>query len=150
MNVPARRRGKTHQPHLAAVVLALCLTSVTFAADHPSFRKGLWEFNRTIEPQVPGGKATTMTTKQCTDPTVDMKRMNDMLTKQGCKFSPVSVRGNVYSFSSACRIQGVPAESQSVITAESENAYTVHVTASGSAGATKELLVAKRVGDCQP
>jgi Protein of unknown function (DUF3617) len=132
----------------AAVALLLCLSARAFAAELPPLRKGMWEFNRTVEGQGPGGKAATMTNKKCTDPSADMKRMTDLLSKQGCKFSAPSAKANVYSFSSECQVQGVAMQSQSVITVESDSSYTVQVSANGGGRSTKELLVAKRVGDC--
>lgn len=133
-----------------AAALLLGPAAFAFAAELPSFRQGLWEFNRSIQPQSPSGKPTTVADKRCTDPTADMKRMNDMLAKQGCRFSPVSASGNVFTFSSTCQIQNVSAQSSSTLTRESDSAYTVQVASTGSAGASKELLVAKRVGDCKP
>jgi hypothetical protein len=130
------------------VALSLSLSAIAFAAELPPFRKGMWEFNRTVDGQGPGGKPATMTNKKCTDPSADMKRMNDMLSKQGCKFSARSAKANVYSFSSECQMQGISMQSQSIVTVESDSAYTVQVTGSGGGRSTKELLVAKRVGDC--
>lgn len=133
-----------------ALVVPLCLASSVLAADLPTFRKGLWEFHRTVEPQAAGGKPTTIDDKRCSDPTADMKKTNDMLARQGCTFSPITVNGNAYSISATCHIQNVTAESKTVLTAESEDAYTAQVTSDSSAGATRERLVAKRVGDCAP
>jgi hypothetical protein len=45
-------------------------------------------------------------------------------------------------------MQGISMQSQSIVTVESDSAYTVQVTGSRGGRATKELLVAKRVGDC--
>jgi len=132
----------------AVVTLSLCLSTVALAAELPAFRKGTWEFHRTVDGQDSSAKPTTMTNKKCTDPSADMKRMNEMLSKQGCKFSAATVKANVYSFSAECKMQGVSGQSQSIITVESDSAYTVQVTGSGGGRSTKEFLVAKRVGDC--
>jgi hypothetical protein len=51
------------------------------------------EFNRTIETFSAQGKPRTIQTKKCTNPSDDMKRKNEMLTKSGCKFSPVTEPG---------------------------------------------------------
>jgi ABC-type transport system involved in cytochrome bd biosynthesis fused ATPase/permease subunit len=131
-----------------AVMLSLCLFAIALAAELPPFRKGMWEFHRTVDAQDSSAKPTTMTNKKCTDPSADMKRMNEMLSKQGCKFSATTVKANVYSFSAECKMQGASGQSQSTITVESDSAYTVLVTGSGGGRSTKEFLVAKRVGDC--
>jgi hypothetical protein len=130
------------------LTLSLLLPAAAGAGDLPAFRKGMWEFNRTVEGQDAGGKAATLTNKKCTDPSADMKRMNELLAKQGCKFSTPTSRGNVHTFTSECQIQGVAAKSRSVITVESDSAYTVQVDGTAGGRATKELLVARRVGDC--
>ena len=131
-----------------AVTLSLCLSAIALAGELPPFRKGVWEFHRTVDSQDSGAKPGTMTNKKCTDPSADMKRMNEMLSKQGCKFSAPSAKANVYTFSSECQMQGVSMQTQSIITVESDSAYTVQVTGSGGGRSTKELLVARRVGDC--
>lgn len=129
---------------------ALCLLVVAASAlaDLPPLRKGMWEFKRTVEGQGAGGKPVTLTNKKCTDPTADMKRINELLTKQGCKFSQVSSKGNTHSFTSSCQVKGVPMQSRSVVTVQSDSAYTVQVSSSGGGRSTKETLTAKRVGDC--
>ncbi|GAA4402988.1 hypothetical protein [Quisquiliibacterium transsilvanicum] len=57
-------------------------------------------------------------------PSANMKRMNEMLSRQGCTLSPVTVTvtGNVYTFSSECRIQGIHSKTQSGLTAEGTDA----------------------------
>jgi uncharacterized protein affecting Mg2+/Co2+ transport len=131
----------------AAVASALLsLAPTALAQDLPAFRKGLWEFTRTIEGGA--GKTQKITTRQCTNPTDDMKKQNDMLTKAGCKFSPVAKSGNAYRFTSQCSIQGVSAQSKSVLTAEGDSAYRVNVESQHGGQSTKELLVARRIGDC--
>jgi hypothetical protein len=142
---PARRLLAA-TPGLAALALA----APGLAADYPVFRQGLWEFNRTMQAQAAGAKAQSVATKRCVDPTADMKRQNDMLSKQGCTLSPVTAKGNVYTFTSECRMQGLSMRSTSVITAESDTAYTLQVSSSGSEGASQEKLVARRIGDCKP
>jgi hypothetical protein len=136
-----------------------CLTSITLicasalpylalADDLPVLRKGVWEFNRTVEDPKAAGKPMKMTTKRCTDPAADMKKTNEMLAKQGCKFSSVVKSGNTYSFTSDCPLQGAPVKSRSVIFVESDSAYRVDVTSTTGARSAKEVLVAKRITDC--
>ena len=151
MNRTASAPRRTARRLLAAIpgLVAVALAAPSLAADYPVFRQGLWEFNRTLQAQA-GAKAQTVATKRCIDPTADMKRQNQMLSKQGCTFSPITAKGNVYTFSSDCRMQGLAVRSTSVITAESETAYTLQVTSSGSEGASQEKLVARRIGDCKP
>jgi hypothetical protein len=148
MKDPVAHRPRVGVLGPAVVALSLCVSAVALAAELPAFRKGTWEFHRTVDGQDSSAKPTTMTNKKCADPSADMKRMNEMLSKQGCKFSATSAKANVYSFSADCKMQGVSGQSQSVITVESDSAYTVQVTGSAGGRSTKEFLVARRVGDC--
>ena len=140
-----------------ATAMALLATVVLTAAalpargdEPPRFRQGLWEFTRTA----PGGQ--NMHTTQCTNPSDDMKRQNEMIEKSGgCKISPTQHSGNTYTFSADCNVnspQGgmVSFRSTSVMTVESDSAYKVDVsTSAGQPGPTgKEQLTARRIGDC--
>jgi len=132
-------------------MIALWLAALTaHAQEPPPFRKGMWEFERTGGPQ-------RLHTTQCTDPTADMKRQNDMMAKAGqCKFSTPQRSGNTYTFSADCEMQSpqgakISFRSTSVMTVESDSAYRVEVTTTGGPGPTlKELLTARRIGDCAP
>lgn len=135
---------------VAIFVIAATTSTAALADDLPTFRPGLWEFKRTAEPRGAGGKPMQVEDKKCTDPTSDMKTMNDTLAEQGCKFSAISRSGSAYTFSSDCEIRGTRYQSRSVLTVESDSAYRVEVSSSGAGSATKELLVAKRVGECRP
>jgi hypothetical protein len=120
------------------------------ADELPTFRKGLWEFSRTMDM---GGGEKTMSARRCTDPGADMKQQNAMFAKSGCKVSAITRRGNVYSFVADCKGAGLgEVVSQSVITVESDAAYTIEVLSSDEAGPSgdksKEVLKARRLGDC--
>lgn len=128
-----------------ATVLAAA-AAVCQAQELPNFRKGLWEFSRTIDGGA--GKAQAISTKKCTSPTDDMRKQNEMLTKAGCKFSAAAKSGNSFSFTSQCSIGGVSGQSKSVISVESDSAYKLNVESQQGAVSTKELLVAKRIADC--
>jgi hypothetical protein len=131
----------------AALAGSLAITAaVSTAEELPAFRKGMWEFTRTVESS--SGKTQTLTTKNCTNPTEDMKKQNEMLGKAGCKFSPVTKSGRAYTFASKCSIQGVAAQSKSVLTVVGDTAYKVNIDSQHGSEHTKELLVAKRIGDC--
>jgi hypothetical protein len=131
-----------------AMIFSLGALAAVAATDFPPLKKGMWEFKRTVDSQGAGAKPANLANQKCTDPAADMRRMNESMTKQGCKISPVSNKGNAYSFTSECQMQGVSIQSQSVITVESDSAYTTQVNSSAGGRSTKELLVAKRVGDC--
>jgi hypothetical protein len=132
----------------AAFAGVAALPRLALADDLPSLRKGIWEYGRSVEDSKAAGKPMNLTNKKCADPSADMRKMNAAIEKQGCKFSPVAKAGNTYTFTSECQIQGVTAQSRSVMTVESDSAYKVDVTSTGGGRSTKELLIAKRLGDC--
>lgn len=130
-------------------MVALCAAGTAAAADQwPLLRHGMWEFSRSIETPGKGGKPQTMQTKQCTNPTEDMKRQNEMLSKGGCRFSPVTRSGNVYTYSAQCKMQGMAGTSKSVLTVDGDSAYTIRIESDFGGEATREVLQARRTGDC--
>lgn len=149
MSMNATQSPRTKRRVAWATAIAAGLASfapVSQAQELPPFRKGLWEFNRTVPG--PSGKTREIKTKDCTNPTDDMRKQNDMLAKSGCKFTPVTKSGKAYSFSAQCVMQGMAFQSKSVITAESDSAYKVDVESLQGGAKTREQLVARRVGDC--
>lgn len=132
----------------AAVLLAAGQAGLLWAAELPTFRKGVWEFRRTIDSGAPGAKPNVLTRKECTDPSADMKRQREQLAKLGCTFSAVTASGDAYAFDSECPMQGVVMRSKSLLTPKGDSAYTIQVTSTGGGQSSKELLEARRVGDC--
>lgn len=130
-----------------AGVLALAVGSAGVArAEEPDLRHGLWQFERTV-----GGRK--LQTQECTDPNDDTERQNALLAKGGCKVSPTQRAGNAYTFSAECAVKApagetVTARSTSVMTVQSDSAYTVDITTTGAGTTTQERLVARRIGDC--
>ncbi|HUJ18336.1 MAG TPA: DUF3617 family protein [Nitrospirota bacterium] len=117
------------------------------AEDLPVFRQGMWEFQRTAGQQ-------KMVNKKCTSPTEDMKQQNAMLANMGCRVSPLTKKGNAYTFTAECAAEGsaggqVNSHTTTVVTVESDSAYTVQVDGTINDRPTKELLAARRIGDCK-
>lgn len=149
MPIPACFRPRSAASPVVAVAIgaaAALLAGTALADDLPTFRKGTWEFQRTVDGGP--GKSQKLSNRECVDPTADMKRQNAMLTKMGCTFSPVAKSGNAYTFTSQCRMQGIVAQSKTVLTYENEGAYRLNVESTQNGQPSKETLVAKRVGDC--
>jgi hypothetical protein len=116
----------------------------------PTLRKGMWEFSRLVQdPSTPGPPMNVTNSKKCTDPTADMKKMNELLARQGCTFSAVVKNGNIYTFTSDCPLQGKVVNSRTFITVQSDSVYGVDVTSTiDERFAKRESLRAKRIGDC--
>jgi hypothetical protein len=130
-----------------AGVLALAVLSAGAArAEEPDLRHGLWQFERTVGDR-------KLQTQECTDPNDEMERQNAMLGKGGCRLSPAKRTGNTYTFTAECAVKApggetVTARSTSVMTVQSDSAYTVDITTTGAGTTTQERLVARRIRDC--
>jgi hypothetical protein len=131
---------------LIALLVSTLLCGPSLADDLPALRQGMWKFQRTV-----GGKK--IETTKCTSPTEDMKKMNATLEKSGCRFSPVKKSGNVYTYTADCSMK-MPAgatmnsRSTSVMTVAGESSYKIEIDVVTDGQASKELLVATRIGDC--
>jgi hypothetical protein len=129
-----------------ALVASLFALGSAHAEDPPAFRHGLWQFDRTLGAQ-------KLQTKECTSPSEELRRQNELLTRSGCKFTPTERSGNVYTFSAECKINSpgastVSARSTSVMTVDNDSAYKVEITTTGAGTSTEETLIARRIGEC--
>jgi hypothetical protein len=83
-----------------------------------------------------------------------MQRRDKLLRKSGCRFSPIEKAGNTYKFTARCSLTmpagTISAETTSVLTVESADAYTVDVSGTTNGKRTRERLAARRMGDCRP
>ena len=131
---------------VTALLVSTLLCGPALADDLPALRQGLWKFERTV-----GGKKIERT--ECTSPTEDMKTMNAKLEKSGCRFSPVKKSGNVYTYTADCSMKmptgaTMNSRSSSVMTVAGESSYKIEIDVVTDGQASKERLVAQRVGDC--
>jgi len=138
--------GKMIVATVTAILISTLASTPVLADDLPALRQGLWKFQRTVS-----GKK--IETTKCTSPTEDMKKMNATLEKSGCRFSPVKKSGNVYTYSADCSMKmptgaTMSSRSTSVMTVVSESSYKIEIDVVTDGQASKELLVAQRVGDC--
>lgn len=124
---------------------------VTGASSFPKFKAGEWEFTRRAANAPPN--AQNLSVKECLDPAKSMQEQNAMLEQAGCRFEPTGASGNTYTFVAQCDIPNVgKTTSRSVLTRESDSAYTVSVESEGEMNGkpmkTSETLIARRVGNC--
>ncbi len=130
---------------IALLLAALALPAL--AADElPVFRPGLWEFKRSVDSG--DGKPAVLTNQKCTNPTEDMQQKTESMMAAGCKPTPVTKRGNLYSFSLKCKLQGVDVQSRSVIAVDGDSAYSVDAESRQGSKTTREQLFARRIGNC--
>ena len=131
---------------VTALLVSTLLCGPALADDLPALRQGMWKFQRTV-----AGEKIEST--QCVNPTEDMRKMNAKLEKSGCRFSPVKKSGNVYTYTADCSIKmpsgaTMNSRSTSVMTVAGESSYKIEIDAVTDGQASKEQLVAQRIGDC--
>lgn len=137
---------RVRDSRIAAAAGAL-FALAAFAADElPAFRAGLWEFKRSVDGG--DGRPATLTNRKCTSPTEDMQKKTGSMIAAGCSPTPVTKRGNHYSFSFKCKLQGVDIQSKSLITVVSDSAYRVDAESKQGGKTTREQLDARRIGNC--
>jgi hypothetical protein len=117
--------------------------------DGPSFRKGMWHFVRTLELVAHRKTKYRLQEREmtrCVDPTVAMKATFSSPSVGNCVTAKPEKSDNTYTFSNRCDYMGPVS---TVITVHSDESYTeVNELTVGKLPRT-ELVVAKRVGDCQ-
>ena len=117
--------------------------------DGPSFRKGMWHFVRTLELVAHRKTKYRLLEREmtrCVDPTVAMKATFSSPSVGNCVSAKPEKSDNRYIFSNRCDYMGPVS---TVITVNSEESYTeVNELSVGKLPRT-ELVVARRIGDCQ-
>jgi hypothetical protein len=134
----------------------MCIAFAAAAADtsaaevaQPSFRQGLWSFQRTIERIDGASQPNSVLHKQqmmrCADPSVAMKAIFASPPIGKCTSSkPIQIK-NRYVFAVRCDYLG-PVRTE--ITVDSETSYTeVNVLALGKPP-RRDVVIARRLGDC--
>jgi hypothetical protein len=127
-------------------VALLAHAAAAAAEDWPVLRQGRWQFDRTIEGMGPSPQKVSRT--ECIDPTANFRRQQEQLAKAGCTFTPLTRRGDEYRYAATCRMAGTATASESVLTVGGSDAYTLRVASKVDGKPTREVLVAKRLGDC--
>ena len=143
---PYWRRKQMIVATVTSILISTLASGPVLADDLPALRQGMWKFERTV-----GGEKIEST--KCASPTEDMKTMNVKLEKSGCRITPVKKSGNVYTYTADCSMKmptgaTMSNRSTSVMTVISESSYRIEIDAVTDGQASKEQLVAKRVGDC--
>jgi hypothetical protein len=136
---------------VAAIAIALLAESpACLAYDGPTFRSGLWKFERSLETD---GKTTDrfqnnglpikreMT--RCVNPTADVKA--DFTPVEGCKPKDIQRTDGRYVVERAC---GGFSPIRTEIDVKSDSAYTEINAGNIGQISSKETVVAQRIGDC--
>jgi hypothetical protein len=152
MALLVRPRDSVRWILLTAPVVAAVLASFSARADEafegPKFRKGEWHFVRILEATMhAGGKVRLLEREmtRCVDPTEAMKATFSSAPVGNCHSAKPEKVANKYIFSRRCDYMGPVS---TVITVQSDEAYTeVNELTVGRMPRT-DLVVAQRIGDC--
>ena len=58
------------------------------------------------------------------------------------------LRGNTYTFTSSCNMRGMASNTKSTIVVENDSAYTLTVEGTAGGEPVREVMKARRIGDC--
>lgn len=129
------------------VLVLLGSPGAASAQGWPVLRHGEWEITRTME-NPGGGAPKVVTAKRCMTPAEDWDRQNAQLKKAGCAFSAVTKDASGFWFTATCKMMGTESTSKTTIVPEGDSAYTLTVTGTTDGKPTREVMKARRVGDC--
>ena len=139
---------------IAAACALFATGSESLAYDGPTFRSGLWKFERTLETN---GKPTDRRqtsgllidrhTTRCVNPTNAVKAEFTPIEVGACNTRDLRKIDDGYVFQKICR-GDAPVKTE--INVKSDSAYTEINEGNMGKISTKETVVANRVGDCDP
>jgi Protein of unknown function (DUF3617) len=130
-----------------AIVAAVAAGRMAVAEELPQFRQGLWSYSSTKFVQG-NTRPRARNLQVCVDPTRDMQKKWQTLALRACKFSPIAHDGNRYTYTSTCQSKGVSLQATSTISADSDSSYRVETESRADSFLEKEIILARRVGDC--
>jgi hypothetical protein len=133
---------------MALIVAGPIAQSKADPFEGPSFRGGMWHFVRTIDLVLPKKTLQRLVRRestQCVDPTHAMMATFASPSIGNCVSAKPEKSDNSYRFSNRCDFMGPVS---TLITVQSEEAYT-ELNESTSGLPKSELVVARRIGDCQ-
>jgi hypothetical protein len=131
--------------------LFVSLLGVAKAADveRPKFRGGLWRFERTVEyvrrPPNENLVLSKTDATRCVDPNIAMASIFASPPIRGCRSEAPQRFDNQYVFGTRCDVMGPVS---TVITADSENAYSEVNLLVADPLPKRDTVLARRVGDC--
>ena len=149
------KSNSVRRPGMLAATAAIALFAAMpgcLAYDGPTFRSGLWKFERTLEAdgkptnRLPtSGLSIDREMTRCVDPTSALKAEFTPSHFGACKTKDVRKTDGGYVFQKICG-RLAPIETQ--IDVKSDSAYTEINQGNMGKISSKEIVVAQRVGDC--
>lgn len=132
----------------AAGAVFVAIIPAAAATDWPDLKPGLWQFSRTL---YAASEPSTIERQTCVDPVAEWKRQEAASERMGCGVETSRVAGDRLVTTVDCDLANVgEGTSRSVAVIEGPDAYRVEVTNTGvlARAGDRELLVARRLGDC--
>lgn len=140
------------QTGITIAAIAWLTIAPTAAFDGPKFRKGMWRFERATEliRKHPGMPAASFIRVEplilrCVDPTESMKETFRPVNEGNCHAKLPERKSNTYFFPLRCDYIG-PVRTKIVV--ESDSAYLEMHESTVSSPTRKEVVFARRIGDC--
>jgi hypothetical protein len=137
----------------AVAAIAAAATAAAAARDLPTFRAGLWQFDRTLESdgdvndrRITSGTSIQPREQRCVDPTAAMKSLSVTFPFASCRSSNVQNNDSELVVTKKC---GPGDDVKTVIKVESDSAYTQVTEGMIGAKHSREAIVARRIGDCR-
>ncbi len=126
-----------------AWLCSLLVATPSLAVDVPALRQGLWQYERSVG-------ASKFVARECGDPSQDMRAKNAAMEKMGCKLSSSAPMGPTLAYTAECAVKlpsgAVSWTSTWTLTVDGETGYRLEIH--GSRDSSGEVLVARRVADC--
>ncbi|HNY46961.1 MAG TPA: DUF3617 family protein [Casimicrobium sp.] len=141
--------------HVLALASAFSVVSPALALDSiplEQLQPGLWKVERKMEKlDLNPVEYETRNTEYCASPKKEIARVLSV-TNLLCKTEDSKVGENRYQIHAKCNLFGIVGENTTIITIVSPSEYTAEVetigTKFGKKQHRKELITAKRAGDC--
>jgi hypothetical protein len=146
-------RGPRRVLAIAAPIALIAATPACLAYDGPTFRSGLWKFERTLETNdkptnrlQTSGLPIAREMTRCVNPTFAMKAQFTPHAFGACEPKNFRKTDGGYVFQKFCG-SGAPIEAQ--IDVKGDSAYSEINQGNIGKMSSKETVVAQRVGDCR-
>jgi uncharacterized protein DUF3617 len=130
---------------IAALGWLLVPTAIADASDWPRFRKGVWQFERTMAAGHSGDVLFKREMTRCVDPSESMKETFRALSVGNCRASPPERHSNKYVFARRCDYMGPV---RTTIVVQSDTAYTEINELQRGASPLTDTVVARRISEC--
>ena len=131
---------------IVALSLVVLPALASESSDWPKFRKGLWQFERTLAANANGGVIFKREMTRCVDPSESMRETFRSGSVGACRSSrPDQVASNKYVIAQRCDYMGPV---RTTILVESDTAYTEVNEVQVGALPRTDTVIARRIAEC--